>query len=208
MSFVDLGILLLLGYYSVRGFSEGLWEESLAFSGLILAALAALYGFEKGGDYLAREYQFSRPIVYITATVGIFLSVLLLFRIIRFFLAWVWLNRSPSWPSRVGGGLLAFFKGSFMVSILLLTASLFPFSEGIHARVEAPGLPRTFRQIAPTTYRYCMRYLPPATKDRYFALLEKVSPLKVDQAHHPKGETRPVAPKIKKAPAKKGEETR
>lgn len=199
MGFVDIGIILLLGYYMARGFLKGLWEESLAFLGLITAVMVALYGFEWGGDYLAQEHRFSSPLVYLVSPLGIFIGVLLLFKALRYFLAWSWGVGVPSFTSRIGGGFLSLLKGSFMVSLLLLTTGLLPLPNQVHDRMESSRMARTFRQVAPVAYHYFLHYLPSSAKERYNLLFEKVSPLIPPYSHFPKEDSRP-----EKASSKKG----
>ncbi|GAB1410284.1 hypothetical protein MASR1M90_14380 [Desulfovibrionales bacterium] len=124
MNTLDIVLVCLVGFLTIRGFFRGLVREIAAILGLILGyILANAYYTEMA---LALAPHISNPALanlagYLAVFLGTVAIIFLLSNVVRTILKLVLLG----WLDKLGGGALGFFKGALLCSIVVMALTAF-----------------------------------------------------------------------------------
>jgi membrane protein required for colicin V production len=124
MNTLDIVFCVILGFLGLRGIFRGLIKEVASILGLILGFILANAFHAELSPLLVRPLG-GPGLANLAAYLGIFLgtvaAVFLLASLIRKILQLIMLG----WLDSIGGGLLGFFKGALLCSIIVMALTAF-----------------------------------------------------------------------------------
>ena len=131
MSYIDLGIVLLIIYAVYRGMKRGMEDEMIGFSGWILALLFASITTAPIGRLIAAKVPSLQPMSIVFALIiAIVLGRIVVFLLLRLFRAMVDPKIQPKYNQYIGG-FLGFLKSAFFVGVLAITLVILPLSDQV-----------------------------------------------------------------------------
>ena len=166
MNSIDVTILIILGFFCIKGFFRGFIMEIFTLVGLVLAYVIAIRQMNSLASLI-------NNIVRLPALVATTLSFFLIFILVVLFCRWIAgaLRKITRWTllgwiDRGGGILFGLFKGALVVSLLALLVSLIPTSQGMETEEENSLLFRPARSVAPAVFNF-IKHTFPQTKNFY-----------------------------------------
>ncbi|MBN2030255.1 CvpA family protein [bacterium] len=174
MNTIDLMILIIVGFFCVKGFFRGMILEIFTLIGLLIAYVIALREMSTVAHFVNRIISVPLIIGNSLGFLLIFVFILLLFRwiaiVIRRVVKWSFLG----WVDRGGGMALGIFKGTFITSLLALLISLIPLSEKAENMQKQSLLFHPIRSVAPAVFNF-LKSTFPKTKNFYEEVREGFS---------------------------------
>jgi len=171
MNSLDLIILCVIGFFAVRGGFKGIIVELFTLAALVLGYVAATREMSLVAAGLKRYLHVPDMLSNVLGFAIIFTIVVVLLRFaglaMKKFAQWSFLG----WVDRMGGILFGTFKGSLVVSLLLLLVSLLPLGETVTREQEVSKLFKPVRSVAPWVYDR-VKVLVPGAKDFYAEVKE------------------------------------
>jgi len=119
MGWLDIIIGLLLLLNIISGYKNGFFEEVGGFVGLILGLFVAIALDEKMAHFLTRAFSSDPPWANILGFLIPFIFVILVFSIVAKLFSHFFNILSLGWLNGIAGATFSFFKGVFILSILL-----------------------------------------------------------------------------------------
>jgi membrane protein required for colicin V production len=146
MSFFEIVILVIIGYYTLAGFKSGFIRTIGGFFGLLIGIFFASRYFE----VIASGWQwiFFNNLLLTKVVIFIFLFIIVekLFKLAKYALDRVFnlLRFIPFTKliNRVAGGVFGFLEGALIVGLFIYTLVRFPFSQSLVMAVEQSILAR------------------------------------------------------------------
>ena len=117
VNLLDIGILLLLACFGVRGLLRGLAREIVGLVGMVLAFFLAGGFQEKIQPYIARLYdspEWAPVIAYALIFISVLLGAALLAAILRKFMA----VSFTGWLDHLLGGVMGLVKGVLLATVI------------------------------------------------------------------------------------------
>ena len=166
MNLLDLGILILLGLVTVRGYFRGLFQELAVLVGLVGGVVVAAHTYLRLAELLApwiSDPQYAR----IVAFAAVLVAVYWLARLVAHFLQRLLYHLYLDFFDRLLGGAFALAKGALLVGFgLMLLGQVLPRdSRLIKESHTAPQLTYLARQS--------LELLPPDFKQQLNGYLQK-----------------------------------
>ncbi|MBC7332031.1 MAG: CvpA family protein [Synergistetes bacterium] len=124
--FLDLLTLVILLFFSVRGWFKGIAKEACAIIGLVVGLGVSLKYSSNLSLLLARIFPSISPLSKIVAFGLIFLGVLVFFSILGGFLSKLFKKVWLGWFDRGGGLVFGLAEGALLLSILFWGIYLLP----------------------------------------------------------------------------------
>lgn len=166
MNTFDLIILLILGFFCVKGLFRGMVMEVLTFIGLLVGYLVALRIKSDITIIIQKWIHLPDIVINTISFLLIFMTIIILFRFIagriRQIFKWTFLG----WVDKAGGLLIGLLKGSLIASLLILLISVIPLSGNIKKEQEKSLLFLPVRSIAPAVFNIIKSAFP-KTEDFY-----------------------------------------
>ncbi len=159
MNLLDLGIIVLLGLITVRGFFRGLFQEVAVLVGVVAGVVAAAHTYLRLASLLQpwiTDPQYARWIAF----AALFVAVYWLIRLAAHFIQRLLYHLYLDFVDRLLGGVFAMAKGALLVgfALMLLGVVLPRNSHLLTGSVAAPHLLALSRQS--------LGLLPPDFKQR------------------------------------------
>ncbi len=136
MNWIDLVIFIIIAFYALRGYSQGIISIIVELAGYVVSYLLALKYSYLGAGIVAHYAQNSIPKAYqdtigiaLTWTISMFLYYLIAPFIIRLIPPFI----SHSLPNKIIGVAGSAIKGIVLVSIVLFVLYIFPLPANLHA---------------------------------------------------------------------------
>ncbi len=174
MNTIDMIILIIVGFFCVKGFFRGMILEIFTLVGLLIAYIIALREMSTVAHLVNQIISVPLIIANSLGFLLIFILILLLFRwiaaVLRRIVKWSFLG----WVDRGGGMALGIFKGTLIASLLALLISLIPLSEKMESMQEQSVLFHPVRLVAPAVFNFLKSSFP-QTKDFYEEIREGFS---------------------------------
>ncbi len=174
MNSIDIIILILLGFFCIKGFFRGFIMEIFTLVGLLLAYVIALREMNSLASLIDSLFHLPPLIANVLSFTFIFLLVVLLCRLLagalRKLTRWTFLG----WIDRGGGIMFGLFKGALVASLLALLVSLVPISDELEREKSDSFLFRPVRSVAPAVFNF-IKHTFPKTKDFYDEVSEGLS---------------------------------
>jgi membrane protein required for colicin V production len=174
MNGIDITILVIVGFFGIKGLFRGLVIEIFTLIGLLVGYVIALREMGDLADFLERVFHIPELIANALGFLLIFIFITLLFRWIagglRRFLKWTFIG----WLDRGSGLLFGLFKGTLITSLLLLLVSLIPLPNNLKEEENGSLLCQPVRSVAPAVFNF-LKDAFPRTKDFYEEVKEGFS---------------------------------
>ena len=159
MNLLDLGIIVLLGLITVRGFFRGLFQEVAVLVGVVAGVVAAAHTYLRLASLLQpwiTDPQYARWVAF----AAVFVAVYWLIRLAAHFIQRLLYHLYLDFVDRLLGGVFALAKGALLVGFaLMLLGTVLPRdSHLLKGSVAAPHLIALSRQS--------LGLLPPDFKQR------------------------------------------
>jgi membrane protein required for colicin V production len=122
MNLLDLGILILLGLVTIRGYFRGLFQELAVLVGLVAGVLVAAHAYLRLAAYLTR--WIGEPYARIIAFVVILIAVYWLTRLVAHLLQRLLVHLYLDFFDRLFGSAFALVKGALLIGFGLILISL------------------------------------------------------------------------------------
>lgn len=152
MSFFEIVILVIIGYYTLVGFKSGFIRTIGGFFGLLIGIFFASRYFE----VIATSWQwiFFNNLLFAKVVIFIFLFIIVekLFKLVMYALDRVFnlLRFIPFTKliNRIAGGVFGFLEGSLIIGLFIYTLVRFPFSQSLLAAVDKSLIARQLLKFA------------------------------------------------------------
>ncbi|MFO7890848.1 MAG: CvpA family protein [bacterium] len=152
MNTFDLIILLILGFFCVKGLFRGMVLEVFTLIGLLAGYLVALRVKSDLTVFIQKWIQLPDIVINTVSFLLILMVIVILFRFIagriRQIFKWTFLG----WVDKGGGLLIGLLKGGLIASLLVLLISLIPLSQKVNKEQEKSLLFSPVRSIAPAVF--------------------------------------------------------
>jgi len=140
MSFFEIVILVIIGYYTLAGFKSGFIRTIGGFFGLLIGIFFASRYFE----VMASSWQwiFFNNLLFAKVVIFIFLFIIVekLFKLVMYALDRIFnlLRFIPFTKliNRVAGGVFGFLEGALIVGLFIYLLVRFPFNQSLLTSVE------------------------------------------------------------------------
>ncbi|HHS13373.1 MAG TPA: CvpA family protein [bacterium] len=160
MNTIDITILVIIGFFAVKGLFKGVFLETFTLMGLLLGCVLALRGMGVPASFIQRIIAMPNLLASTLGFILILMGVVVLFRIlggiIKKLAHWSLLG----WIDRAGGFIIGFFKGTLVASLLILLISLIPMSEELAAEQRNSLLYSPVKTVAPAVFNMVKRVVP------------------------------------------------
>ncbi|MGI6566937.1 MAG: CvpA family protein [Firmicutes bacterium] len=160
MTWIDIGIILILIVMMLKGFIKGLVREACELAGIVFGILYAYRSYYYWGDELIYRFTIPEVIAYPLAFGGIVVIISMLAGFIGILLHKVLRYTPISLLNHLGGIGLGFAKGFIVVCLVLVLLSAVPF-EGLMATMNKSPLAQQFLAVVPRLYGELEGVLPP-----------------------------------------------
>ncbi|MFH1943906.1 MAG: CvpA family protein [bacterium] len=174
MNGIDITILVVVGFFGIKGLFRGLVIEIFTLVGLLVGYVVALREMGDLAGFLERVLHIPELIANALGFLLIFILITLLFRWIagglKRFLKWTFIG----WLDRGSGLLFGLFKGTLITSLLLLLISLVPLPSSLKEEEDNSLLYQPVYSVAPAVFNF-LKDVFPRTKDFYDELKEGFS---------------------------------
>ena len=157
MNPVDVALMVLVGFFVLRGFWRGFFRESFGFLALVAGIFCAL---EFTGAVIGRLPEVgdllgtTGPMVVF---VGIFVLVHTVINLVGLLLDRIANSLLFRTVSRLTGGAFGAFKGAAVSAFVLLFLHLFPVSSNLDRQIRESQFARPLVDVATTVLRYRWR---------------------------------------------------
>ena len=159
MTWIDIGIILILIVMMLKGFVKGLVREACELAGIIFGLLYAYRSYQYWGDELIYRFTIPEVIAYPLAFGGIVVIISLLAGFVGILLHRVLRYTPISALNHVGGIGFGFAKGFIVVCLVLVLLSAIPL-EGIGLTINRSPLAQQFLAVVPRLYSELEDMLP------------------------------------------------
>lgn len=178
MGIIDITILVIIGFFCVKGFFRGIFIEVLTLGGLLVGYIIAMREMSTISNFLGKTFGISPLVRTSISFIVILIAVVVVFRVIagilRRFARWAFIG----WLDKGGGILFGLIKGTFIASLLMLLISFIP-TEAFEQQRNHSFLYKPVRSVSPAVFNFLMR-VAPKTKDFYTELREGFDKKKED----------------------------
>ena len=190
MNLLDLGIIILLGLITLRGFFRGLFQEVAVLVGVVGGVVVAAHTYLRLAGLLQRwitDPQYARWVAFAV----VFLALYWLTRLAAHFIQRLLYHLYLDFFDRILGGVFALAKGALLVGfgLMLLGVVLPRDSQLLKGSVAAPHLISLARQS--------LDLLPPDFKQRlndYLKEWRRPREMRQAEASRPQADQEPQAP--------------
>jgi len=131
MNYVDVFIIVVVGFFTVKGLFRGLVKEVGGIVGLLVAFLIASTQIGKGSRFIQSAFKISPGVSHILGFIAIFIAVLVLVRLLEGFLLKLFKVTSMLWLDKLGGGVLGFLFGYLIIAVFIVLLMFVPFSDSL-----------------------------------------------------------------------------
>ncbi len=148
ISLIDLGIILFIVFFIVRGYQQGLVRQTMALIGLILGLRLAINNHQYVATWLQTQFFIQNSIAIIIGFALILFVVILIVN----FIGWVMSGLAKliflSFFDRIIGAALGLVKGGIVVYLVILLISKVPYQQ-ISNQVERSILAKELLELTP-----------------------------------------------------------
>ena len=174
MNIIDMCILVILGFFGIKGLIRGVILEVFTLVGLLIGYIVALREMSAVTGFILKFIHLHELFLNALSFMLIFLLVVFIFRwlagLLRKFAKWTLIT----WVDRAGGLAFGVFKGSLVASLVILLLSLLPQPEAVTREQERSTLFKPVRAVAPAVFNLFEKTFP-ETKDFYEEVREGFS---------------------------------
>ncbi len=128
IALVDLGIILFLLYFLVKGFQQGLIRQTMALLGLLIGLKLASDQYAYVSIYIQTQFALNPAVSNIIGFAGILIIVVLVVNLIGWVLSGLTKVLFLSFIDRIIGAVLGLVKGGIVVYLILLLISKVPYN--------------------------------------------------------------------------------
>jgi membrane protein required for colicin V production len=157
MNTLDIGIIVVVLLFTLRGFWRGFLREGFALAGLIAGVTGAILGSEGVAAALRDRIDLPAPACAAIAFLGIFLVLHTTLNLVGILLDRATRSFFLGTLNRTFGGLFAATKSVVVVAFALLFLQLFPILPGFDREIAASSVGRPLVSAASTLVRAGLR---------------------------------------------------
>jgi len=151
MNWLDLVIIIIIGFTAIRSLFRGLIREIAEVAGMIAAIFLAYEYYEKLGNHLFVSFNVSPAIANIVAFAAILIGTAVAAGLLGWLLSKALKFTPINLADRLGGMGFGFIKGFLLVCILVGVLSALPFSF-TYTTLEQSYLARKVAAVLPQIY--------------------------------------------------------
>ena len=160
MSIFDIVIIIMLVFFTYFGARKGLVDELFGFTGLIISFLIALGLCDLPATIIHERLPQLGIFSILVSMVVIFLFARLFIQVIANYLDNSMGKDKQSFANIFGGSILGFIKGLFLLSVIVLTITVFPFNQSIKGIEKQSVLYGHVQKFSVYVIRTITRYIP------------------------------------------------
>jgi len=164
MNYVDLFILIIVGFFTLKGLLKGMIKEVGGIVGLFLAFIIASTQIGKGADFLKSVFKINPGVSYILGFIALFLAVIIAVKILEGFLLKIFKLTSTEWIDKIGGGILGFLFGTLIIAVLIVLLTFVPFSGSLEREQDTSTLYPYAEFISKPLFNLSLRVNPGAKR--------------------------------------------
>jgi membrane protein required for colicin V production len=171
MNALDIGILVVLAFFLVKGLIRGIIVEVFTLLGWIIGFVVALREKSILASWMIESLRFPELLANILGFLVILFIIVFLFRwagrALKFTTRWTFIG----WLDRGGGVLFGVAKGLLVASLLLALFTLVPLPDSWEEQKQESILFEPVEAVAPAIFNFLQKALP-KTKDFYEEIRE------------------------------------
>ncbi|HFE53497.1 MAG TPA: CvpA family protein [Bacteroidetes bacterium] len=164
MNAFDLIILVVLGFFLVRGLFRGFLRETFGLVGLVLGLVLGIRYLDVATALLGHVLAWPPSVLSVLAFIIVFGTVVVAFQVIISLLVKFLKVVRLRWVDRLAGGLVGLVKGGILAGAFALVVSLLPLTGSTAQSRADSALVPTMRQVLPLAFNVVRRFWP-GTKD-------------------------------------------
>jgi len=166
-NWVDVLFVILLFRIAYVGLKNGILSELFRVLGLLSAFLLSFNTYTLVGKFLSNNTKWTGSGILIVSFLLIFLSVLLIFKILALVVALFSgaNNGNISVTNRLTGLLLSIGRGFLLISLIYVLVINIPFEYVSKSAKDRSFSAQYISNIAPNVYKICMSFYPWAKVD-------------------------------------------
>lgn len=162
MNYLDIIIVIVVGYFVIRGIQRGFVTMFSAIVGFIAALIVATGMMGSVGRLLQEHLRFGKGAAYLTAYIILFVAVVLLFKLAAKIVVKLFTLTSTRWVDRIGGAVFGLFIGVLVLSVILAIISFFSFTDRLLPEEEKSLLYPYVKESYPIVYNVLIKLKPAA----------------------------------------------
>jgi membrane protein required for colicin V production len=173
MTFLDLLILVFLGFFLYRGAKKGLIRELFALIAVLGALLCAVVFVDVGVAMIKDLAEIPASVALFISFFLIFIVIFLVIRIIGAILSQIVRLAMLRWLDRLGGLAFGFLKGLLIASLILLGVTLLSWPKDANTYIKRSVFGPSVRRAAPYFFNR-MKFVLPTAKSIYKEFQESI----------------------------------
>ena len=173
MNYIDLAILAIIAFFTIRGLFRGLISETVGLVGIVVSLVVAIKYLKNVSEWLEKFLDIPSAFIAVIAFVIVFVALQIGFQILSFLLRRLANLVLMSSVDKFAGGALGLLKGAVVASLLLLLISVVPFGPKLLPNPDKSILYKPMKGVAPRIYDLITTMVP-GSKSFYTEVKESV----------------------------------
>ncbi len=165
MSWLDIGWLIIIFLFALRGVMRGLFREAFGLAGIFIGLIVAINRYEVLGNIVASEVTSISPrTAKLISFAVIFIGVALFGGLLGIVFHKACKYSLVKGIDQGGGLFLGLLEGSLICSILLILLTVSPFSENVNKWMRGSTLSPYLMKVGPFVYDNIASVMPGEAK--------------------------------------------
>lgn len=152
MNWIDIIILIVLGFFAIKGWFRGVLIESFTLVGLILGYFTAMNMMGIAANQILNILSIPRFLSSILGFLIVFLIIFFIFRLAAGFLHHLIKKTLIVWFDRLGGGFFGLCKGILITSLITILLSLSPIANTFQKSFQKSMIYKPVQRCAPMIF--------------------------------------------------------
>ena len=164
MNYLDIIIVVVVGYFLILGIRRGFVTMFCAIVGFLAALFVATSMMSRIALPLHEYIGLPKGAAYLIAYIILFVAVILLFKLAAKLIVKLFTLTSTRWVDRIGGAVFGLFLGILALSLILTILSFFDFTDRLLPEEENSLLYPYVKESYPYVYDALVKLKPAAQK--------------------------------------------
>lgn len=173
MNYLDLIIILVVGFFVIKGLRRGFFQEILGLLGLVVALIVATKYTSNAAIWIDKFLDLPPVLVTLLGFLLIFFAIVFGVQLITHVLQRIARYSFLGWLEKLAGGIVGFLKGATIVSLLILFLFMIPFAKNLIPGRADSKLFYPAKNFAPKMFNLLIEVMP-NSKSFYSELKESL----------------------------------
>ncbi|MFQ5863991.1 MAG: CvpA family protein [bacterium] len=173
MNYLDLIIILVVGFFAIKGLFRGFFQEFLGLVGLVVALIFATKYMSNAAVWINKFFDLPPGLVTLVGFLLIFFGIVFGFQLLSHFLQQVTRHSFLGGFEKLAGGVVGFLKGATIISLLILFIFMIPFAKNLIPGQAESKFFYPAKNFAPKMFDLLKEFIP-GSKSFYSELKESL----------------------------------